>query len=218
MATARLVIVVGSCVGIGKSTFTRALVDELGRCGHDALLVPEVDVLNDPALVSLAAGFQTRTYPTSEAILEHLERKFADLPAVDFVVDDGCWLLLAEDLPWAQSSWQDFVDFTHSLLTLARRLDPIVLFLEVSASEAALRRVGRDGRDAHASWLRAMRRLPALERWRGDSDENLLTAWAERLRGVWTDAGACLVVVTGEGSTQDAVAEVLPLLLSDHTN
>ena len=172
----RLVLVTGTCIGIGKTTLAAGLVSALEHAGIDGELVSEHVIFERQDFFGLAEAFRRRQFPGPEDLLAGWSRLVASFPPERCVVHDGSWMPLAEDLPWAQESWGAIVGYTRRLLEIAAELDPMVLFLEGSAETALARAAAGRGPGPVEGWLDYLRRLPTLAAFRDGSPEELVQA------------------------------------------
>jgi predicted kinase len=182
----------GTSCGAGKSTLSRALA---ARLGASAEFVEEDALFRLPELASLADHFRRKDYPSADVLLSSFAAFLAARPAVDWIVNDGSWLLLAEDLPWAQASWGALVDYARRLRSAVfdAGLEPLVLFLDAPPSVAVARARKRDGDESFDRWIGIMRRQAPLVGVAGGTEVELVAGWCERVRRIWHESGWTLV-------------------------
>ena len=147
-----------------------------------------------PELSSLAQAFRSKRYPGPEELLAAFDAFLAARSAdLRWIVNDGSWLLLAEDLPWAQASWSAIAAFSARLRAMADAWNPVVLYVDTPVERAMARARARDGAEAFDRWLEAMRRLPALADVADAPVTELAAAWCARVRAL-LDAGGWRVI------------------------
>jgi predicted kinase len=192
MGTGTFVQFAGTSCGAGKSTLSRALAAWLGP---RAEFVEEDALFRLPELEGLADHFRRKDYPSAGVLLASFADFLAARPAVDWIVNDGSWVLLAEDLPWAQASWEALVDYARRLRSAVfdAGLEPLVFFLDAPPEVAVARARRRDGDESFDRWIGIMRRQAPLVGVSGGTEVELVAGWCERVRRVWHEAGWSLV-------------------------
>ena len=171
----RLVLFAGRAA-VGKSTLSAALA----RLLPDAAFVPEMVFFDWPELADIGDAFRRKDYPNPELLLDGWSRILRTVGHAPWIVHDGCWVPLGEDLPWA--SWDAIVEFTRRTFEIAAPYDPTVFFLH--GDEEQIR--------------------PRIEA-RGWTDPPPCSGqeWAERLHRILTTAG---VDITDLDATRPADA------------
>jgi hypothetical protein len=191
----RLVLFAGRAA-VGKSTLSASLASAL----PDVAFVPEMVFFEWPELADIGDAFRRKDFPGPELLLDGWSRVLrvasggsasARAPVPAWIVHDGCWVPLGEDLPWA--TWDAIVDFARRTFDLSAPHDPVVFFLH--------------GDDAQ------IRPRIAARGWSADSQVDA-DAWSDRLHRILTTAG---VAVTDLDATQPAdkvLADALAVLLA----
>src|SRR5215472_6491819 len=213
MTEDRLVMFAGTGAAVGKTSVSTALAETLRRRGHKTVFVPELVIFDWPELADLADAFRRRAYPDAGALLGGFSRLLEGLPAAEWIVFDGNWVLLAEDLPWAQASWEDTVAFARGLRErTTHRYHLTVVYLQLDPAEVISRHRRRDGKAAFSRWLNYLRRLPALQLDPDTPPVEVARAWSRRLREIWVAAGQPLQCVPAVGTPDEVLARVLTVL------
>ena len=119
---ARLVLVAGRAA-VGKSTLATAMASHL----PEAAFVPELVFFEWPELGDIGDAFRRKDYPGPELLLDGWSRILRAVEGAQWIVHDGCWIPLGEDLPWA--SWDKVVEFARRTFEIAAPYDPTVFFL-----------------------------------------------------------------------------------------
>ena len=193
----------GTGPGAGKTTLSRALAARLAGAEH----VPEDALFSLPELAPLAATFRAGRHPGPGELLDSFARFLAARPPeVRWIVNDGSWLLLAEDLDWAQSAWAGIVDFSMRLRELAAPWHPVVLYVDTPVDVAVARARVRDGVEGFDRWVASMRRLPALAEVAHAPVAELVAAASARVRAL-LDAGGWPVEVLDGSVDADALVD-----------
>lgn len=154
----RLVLLAGRAA-VGKTTLSTALAQVL----PDAAFVPELVFFDVPELADIGDAFRRKEYPGPELLLDGWSRILAANRRATWIVHDGCWVPLGEDLPWATSD--AVVDFARRMFEISSAFDPLVFFLHGEDEQIAPRIEAR-GRevppagDAEA-WSDKIRRILA---------------------------------------------------------
>lgn len=118
----RLVLFAGRAA-VGKSTLSASLAQLL----PGAAFVPEMVFFEWPELADIGDAFRRKDYPSAELLLDGWSRILRTVGGASWIVHDGCWVPLGEDLPWA--SWDAIVDFTRRTFEIAAPYHPTVFFL-----------------------------------------------------------------------------------------
>ena len=204
----------GTSCGAGKSTLSRALAATLAERGGTVEFVEEEAMFRLPELAPLADRFRHKDFPGPEDLLSSFEAFLAARPPVDWIVNDGSWVLLAEDLPWAQSSWSMLVDYADRLREEVVRSghEPFVFFVDTPPEVAVARARVRDGDESFDRWIALMRAQAPLVGLAGATDVELIAGWCERVRRVWDEAGWSLVDVCGAEPSAVVLAAALEAL------
>ena len=183
----RLVLFAGRAA-VGKSTLSTALAERL----PGAVFVPELVFFEWPLLADIGDAFRRKDYPGPDLLLDGWARILRSVEGAPWIVHDGCWVPLGEDLPWA--TWDAIVDFGRRTLELSAARRPVVFFLH--GDEAQIRpRIEARG---HAV-------PPTCD------DE----AWADRLHRILTAAGADLVELDATRSAEAVLRDALGALVGD---
>ena len=205
----RLVMVGGVSPGIGKSTLSSAIAGALEQRGESVAFIEELACLDLP---DIADAFRTKNFPGPAQLLDAFRRLLESAPDSDWIVHDGCWVPLAEDLPWAQDSWDAIVGFARDLKRVTDDYRPIVFFLHGDLAEARGRQLARDGYEKVDAYVSYVRSFTPLRQWRDAEPLALAQAYANRLRSIWTDAGWELVDISADGSPTDVLKRALDAL------
>jgi hypothetical protein len=185
------VVMLSGVGGSGKTTLWRGLA---GALGERAVFVPELVIFEDPALADIADAFRSKRYPSSAMLLDGWARLLRSHAGADWIVVDGSWVLLAEDLPWAMASWDAIVDHARQLVDIAGGTEAVtVLHLDVSPATAVARRRVRDGVDVDVAEVRA---------------------GAERVAAIYAAAGIVPEVIAADGGPDAARRDTLRRLLA----
>jgi hypothetical protein len=194
----------GTSGGAGKTTLSRALAAAIAERGRTVELVEELPIFELPELLPLGDRFLRKDFPGPDDLLESCAAYLEARPAVEWVIEDGSWVALAEDIPWAQASWVDLVDYARRLRALIDRcgFEPVVLWVDTPADVALVRRRERDGDERVDGWIDTMGKLPALTGRRGEVE--VVAGWAERMRRIYVESGWPFSEVPG-GAPVDVV-------------
>ena len=204
----------GTSCGAGKSTLSRALAAALGERGEAVEFVEEEALFRLPELAPLAERFLRKDFPGPDDLLAAFEAFLAARPSVDWIVNDGSWVLLGEDLPWAQASWEAVVGYARGLreVVVERGLEPRLLFLDAPVEVAVERARRRDGEERFNRWLSYSRGLPAMASMAAASDVEVVAAGCVRVRRILDEAGWAFVSLPAGESKEvvlDAALEAL---------
>ena len=118
----RLVLLAGRAA-VGKSTLSSSLT----RLLPEAAFVPELVFFEWSELDDIGDAFRRKDYPGPDLLLDGWSRILRAVDGALWIVHDGCWVPLGEDLPWA--SWDAIIDFADRTFELAAPYDPVVFFL-----------------------------------------------------------------------------------------
>jgi thymidylate kinase len=202
----------GTSCGAGKSTLSRALAPALAEAGRSVEFVEEDALFRLPELAWLADRFRRRDFPSAGDLLAAFEAYLAARPDVEWIVNDGSWVLLAEDLPWAQRSREELVAYTRRLRELAAPHDPVVFFLDAPAAVAVARARVRDGDERFDSWIAILRRHPPLAPLAEGPEVDLIAGWGAHVRAVFEEAGWPLVPLPAGEPKEVVLAAALEAL------
>lgn len=142
----RLVMVSGSCAGIGKSTLAEGLARGLEEAGATVDLFGEHQIFTRPDFADVAAAFRSREYPTPEVFLPTYARMFDNLRAANAwgVLDWHC-AGMAADLPWAMRGHGRLTRLCLDVRELAADMDPVLLDLVGDVRTATDRALAQRG-------------------------------------------------------------------------
>ena len=206
----RVVMFASAGPAAGKTTVSKLLVEKLAEWGQLAAWVPDSALFDWPELADLADAFRCRRYPGPELLLDGLSRLMEATADSPWVVFETNWLLIAEDLAWAQASWGDLVAFAREVRRLiSARADAVVIFLDLDLAEALERQRRRDGDVAFERWIGYMRRLPALGLPPDAAPIEVVRSWSCRLAALWRASGQALTKVSAAGTPDEVLGEVL---------
>jgi len=142
-------------------------------------------------------------------LLDGLSRVLAAHRDARWIVHDGSWVTLAEDLPWATASWDAVVDYARRVADSSG--DLTVVHLEGSITAAVARRRARDGDERYA------RSLAHARSYLGDdtmSDVEVVAAGAERIAAIHAAAGIVPITIDADAGPDAALAAALRGLLA----
>lgn len=122
MVGSRIVLFAGRAA-VGKSTLSASL----GRLLPDAVFVPEMVFFDWPDLADIGDAFRRKDYPSPELLLDGWSRILRAVDGSQWIVHDGCWVPLGEDLPWASSD--AIVEFARRTFEITAPYNPVVFFL-----------------------------------------------------------------------------------------
>jgi hypothetical protein len=120
--SARILLFAGRAA-VGKSTLSASLAQRL----PDAAFVPEMVFFEWRELADIGDAFRRKDYPGPQLLLDGWSRMLRAVDGAQWIVHDGCWVPLGEDLPWA--SWDAIVEFARGAFEIAAPYDPTLFFL-----------------------------------------------------------------------------------------
>jgi energy-coupling factor transporter ATP-binding protein EcfA2 len=180
----RLVLFAGRAA-VGKSTLSASLAQVL----PEATLVPEMVFFEWPELEDIGDAFRRKDYPSAELLLDGWSRLLRTVRGAPWIVHDGCWVPLGEDLPWA--SWDAIVEFTRRTFEIAAPYDPVVFFLHGDEEQIRPRIEARGWADSPSS----------------DGQE-----WADKLHRILTTAGVEITDLDASRAPDAVLRDALAVL------
>jgi hypothetical protein len=175
----RLVMLSGSCAGIGKSTLAEGLARRLEDAGATVDLFGEHQIFARVDFADVAEAFRSRDFPTPERFLPTYARIFDGFRAAHaWGVFDWHCAGMAADLPWAMRDHGRLTRLCLDVRLLAEDLDPVLLDLVGdirTATERALAQRGdtwakRYARIASAAGHTSGRIAERIVAWTRDQD------------------------------------------------
>lgn len=145
-AKPRLVMLSGSCAGIGKSTLAEGLTRRLAEAGTAVDLFGEHQIFTRADLSDVAEAFRSREFPTPELFLPTYARIFDGFRAANAwgVFDWHCAGMVA-DLPWAMRDRGKLTRLCLDVRELADDLNPVLLDLVGDVRTATERALAQRG-------------------------------------------------------------------------
>ncbi|GAA4983078.1 hypothetical protein [Actinopolymorpha pittospori] len=142
----RLVMLSGSCAGIGKSTLAEGLTRRLEEAGATVDLFGEHQIFARADFVDVAEAFRSREFPTPELFLPTYARVFDGFRAANaWGVFDWHCAGMAADLPWAMRDHGRLARLCLDVRELAEDMDPVLLDLAGDVRTATERALAQRG-------------------------------------------------------------------------
>lgn len=144
----RLIGVVGSSPGIGKSTLCRGLRAHFEAAGLRVDHFAEEDILSAPEFAAVAAEFTDTGYVAPETFLACSASYVSRVERFDVAIADSLLPYLPSLLAFGHSR-DELAAFLAELAVIVQPLDPVLVYLDGDPSAALRRAVAREGPD----WL-----------------------------------------------------------------
>jgi hypothetical protein len=170
---------------VGKSTLAASLARHL----PDTAFVPETVFFEWPELADIGDAFRRKDYPGPELLLDGWSRILRAADGAKWIVHDGCWVPLGEDLPWA--TCDAIVDFARRTFEIAAPYDPILLYLHGDEEQIRPRIEAR-------GWV--------------DPPPCDAREWSERLHRILTAAGVDITDLDATHPAEQVLADALSVL------
>jgi hypothetical protein len=142
----RLVMLSGSCGGVGRSTLAEGLAHRLAEAGATVDLFGEHQIFTRADFAEVAEAFRSRAFPTPEVFLPTYARMFDGFRAANaWGVFDWYCAGMAGDLPWAMRDRDRLTRLCLDVRELADDMDPVLLDLVGDVRTATERALAQRG-------------------------------------------------------------------------
>ncbi|MEQ7125769.1 hypothetical protein ABN034_14755 [Actinopolymorpha sp. B11F2] len=206
----RLVMLSGSCAGIGKSTLAEGLARRLEEAGATVDLFGEHQIFTRADFADVAEAFRSREFPKPERFLPTYARIFDGFRATSAwgVLDWHC-AGMAADLPWAMRDHGRLTRLCLDVRELADDMDPVLLDLVGDVRTATERALAQRG-DA---WAKRYARIASDAGHTTGSIAERIAAWSRDQLGALREQELTAMRSAGWPITElDAMASAAEVL------
>jgi hypothetical protein len=187
VATVSRIVMFAGRAAVGKSTLAASLARQL----PESAFVPEMVFFEWTELADIGDAFRRKDYPDAQLLLDGWSRILRAVDGAQWIVHDGCWVPLGEDLPWA--SWDAIVEFARRTFEIAAPYDPALFFLHGDEEQIRPRIKERGWTDPPPC----------------DAQE-----WSDRLHRILTAAGVHITDLDATRPAEDVLRTALAVLAS----
>ena len=213
----RLVMLTGTCAGIGKSTLAEGLARRLEEAGATVDLFGEHQIFVRADFADVAEAFRSRQSPTPELFLPTYARIFDGFRAANaWGLFDWHCAGMAADLPWAIRDHSRLTQLCLDVRELADDMDPVLLDLVGDVRTATERALAQRG----DVWAKRYARIASDAGHTTGRIAERIAAWSQDQQGTLREqelaamrtAGWPIIELDGTASAAEVLEQALDAL------